>query len=264
MRPKTREFLYFLLWTSETLRRPTWRNLTESFEGWAYRNGFHRQLARLERLSLIESMSSGPDQRIHRLTEAGRQLALSGRDPPVRWDRSWDGLWRIGSFDVPVGQDAQRNRLRRLFRSRGFGYLQNSLWITPDPLIHEREILGNVDVDVESLILLEARPCTGETDEQIVAGAWDFAGINSAYAAHREVLRQRPRALRNDVTAARKLHHWACRERAAWEAAVSHDPLLPRRLLPREYLGCKAWAERCAALARAGAQVQRFQIDPEG
>ena len=31
MRAKTEELLYLLLWTAETISRPTWRNLTESF-----------------------------------------------------------------------------------------------------------------------------------------------------------------------------------------------------------------------------------------
>src|SRR5919109_144093 len=58
MKPKTEELLYFLLWACEMLARPTFRNLTESFESWAYRNGFDRQLAELERQKLLESRTS--------------------------------------------------------------------------------------------------------------------------------------------------------------------------------------------------------------
>ena len=36
----------------------------------------------------------------------------------------------------------QRERLRRYLRDKGFGYLQNSVWISPDPLAEERQILG--------------------------------------------------------------------------------------------------------------------------
>ena len=43
-------------------------------------------------------------------------------------------------------------------------------------------MLSGHRVNVESLILLEARPYAGETDEEIVAGAWDFAEINRRYA----------------------------------------------------------------------------------
>src|SRR5215510_6660165 len=117
MKPKTEELLYFLLWSCELLMRPTFRNLTDSFEGWAYRNGFLQQLAALERLQLLESLptnnSVGSADRILRLTEAGRLHALGGRDPESRWGRMWDGRWWLVLFDVPLGQETERNRFRR-------------------------------------------------------------------------------------------------------------------------------------------------------
>ena len=54
VKPKTEELLYVLLWTCDRLARPTFRNLTDSFEGWAYNNGLKRQLDVLERMQLIE------------------------------------------------------------------------------------------------------------------------------------------------------------------------------------------------------------------
>jgi DNA-binding transcriptional regulator PaaX len=142
LKPKTAEVLYLLLWSCQALSRPTWRNLTDSFENWVYRNGFHRQLERLEKLQLVQQKVRNPDERVYRLTEAGRVWALGGRDPSLVWQRSWDGCWRMVLFDVPIGQDSMRNKLRARLRSRGFGYLQNSVWITPDPLTNERQILA--------------------------------------------------------------------------------------------------------------------------
>jgi hypothetical protein len=54
MKPKTEEFLYLMLWSADQLARPTFRNLTYSFETWAYRNGLFRELARLEKRQLLE------------------------------------------------------------------------------------------------------------------------------------------------------------------------------------------------------------------
>lgn len=34
-------------------------------------------------------------------------------------------------------------------RHKGFGYLQNSVWISPDPLAQEREILGGGKINVD-------------------------------------------------------------------------------------------------------------------
>jgi hypothetical protein len=49
MQPKTEEFLNLLLWSADTLARPTFRNLTDSHESWTYRNGLMRQVATLEK-----------------------------------------------------------------------------------------------------------------------------------------------------------------------------------------------------------------------
>jgi hypothetical protein len=49
--------------------------------------------------------------------------------------------------------------------------VQNGVWIAPDPLTEERQTLGGGQINVESLLLLEARPCAGESDAEIVASA---------------------------------------------------------------------------------------------
>ncbi len=108
-------------------------------------------------------------------------------------------------FNMPVGKDAQRRRLWSYLRDKGFGYLQNSVWITPDPLEEERQILGGEKINVESLIPLEARPCAGESDEQIVAGAWDFERINKLYTHHLKVLKQRLTGLLRTEAGAKSL-----------------------------------------------------------
>jgi hypothetical protein len=142
MKPKTEELLYLLLWACNLAVRPTFRNLTDSFESWAYRNGFGRQLATLEKQQFLEAREGLAGDRVHRLTAARRLLALGGRDPAARWKRRWDHQWRMILFDVPQKKASDRVRLRRSLADRGFGWLQNSVWITPDPLAGERDALG--------------------------------------------------------------------------------------------------------------------------
>jgi DNA-binding transcriptional regulator PaaX len=258
MQPKTEQFLNLLLWSAEMVMRPTFRNLTESYEGWAYRKGLIRQVATLEKLRILERDNSSPSDRLYRLTAAGRLHALGGRDPEEQWRRNWDGWWRLVLFDVPTGQNSQRERLRRYLRAKCFGYLQNSVWITPDPLDEERKILGGGRIDVESLLLLEAHPCAGESDAQIVAGAWDFDCINRRYATHAKILGERPRAALRDESGAKALLRWAVAEREAWLDAVKHDPLLPTRLLPPGYLGRQAWRRRVELARHASRQLRTF------
>jgi phenylacetic acid degradation operon negative regulatory protein len=259
MQPKTEEFLYLLLWSAEKLIRPTFRNLNESYESWVYRHGLLRQVGRLEKKQLLERDPKSPDDRLYRLTEAGRLHALGGRDPQAQWSRHWDGHWRMVLFDVPMGQNARRERLRRYLRGKAFGCLQDSVWITPDPVHGERKILAGGQVNVESLILMTARPCAGESDAEIVASAWDFERINRNYANHLKVLDRCPLTPLWNDTAVRALQRWAADEREAWLAAVAHDPMLPQRLLPPDYLGRQAWQQRMKVLGQAGRQLRTFE-----
>lgn len=260
MKPKTEELLNCLLWSADKFMRPTFRNLTDSYESWAYRSGLLRQIGALEEQQLIERDQKSSSDRLYRLTEAGRLAALGGRDPEAQWSRPWDGLWRLVLFDVPEDRHPHRLRLRRYLRAKGFGYLQGSAWVTPFPLQGEREHLAGGEIDVESLVLLEARPCAGETDEQIVAGAWDFRHINRRYTKHLQLLEQRPDGALDDAAKAKSLQRWATEERAAWFAAVEIDPLLPKSLHPADYLGVRAWQRRTEVLRQAGQQMRTFKL----
>jgi DNA-binding transcriptional regulator PaaX len=259
MKPKTEELLNMLLWTLDQAMRPTFRNLDQSYEGWAYRKGVLRQAETLAGHGYLERGGSGPDARVYRLTKQGRLHALGGRDPDFEWGRPWDSHWRLVLFDIGEEQAARRDRLRRYLRSRSFGYLQHSVWVSPHPLDQENEVLGGLSVDVESLILLEARPAAGESDQEIVRGAWDFAAINKRYAAHLAVLAARPLEPVQSPGAARKLKDWARRERAAWLHAVTADPMLPRALWPSGYLGSRAWQARRKAFQSIGKLLARFE-----
>jgi phenylacetic acid degradation operon negative regulatory protein len=217
-----------------------------------------RQAATLQRSGLLERNSTKPGDRLFRLTEQGRIHALGGRDPQTFWKRKWDGTWRLVVFDIPTGQNKQREKLRRHLKENGFGYLQDSVWITPDPLEELRDLLRGGTINVGSLVILEARPCSGESDSDIVAGAWDFKQLNAAYRHYLQVIQRRPSSRVQSEREATELLRWAETERRAWLNAVSRDPLLPAVLLPAGYLGQQAWNRRVQALADAGKLLRSF------
>jgi phenylacetic acid degradation operon negative regulatory protein len=163
-------------------------------------------------------------------------------------------------FDVPQRRASERARLRRYLQDRGFGYLQNSLWVTPDPLQNERDLLAGESANVESLILLEARPCAGESDEDIVLGSWNFEAINERYAAHAEILNQRPRQRLDSPVAAKAFQRWLGCERLAWIEAMSLDPLLPESLHPTGYRGVRAFVRRLEVMTDVGEQLRKASI----
>lgn len=259
MRPKALEILTFLLWSAEKLTQPTFRNLDKSYESWLFRNGFHKNLSRLEKGALIERDLLSPRDRIYRLSVQGRILALGGRDPAVQWSRFWDGRWRLVLFDVPEASSFRRKNLRRYLRRHHFGRLQRSVWITPDPVQEEKRILAGGLIETKSLVLMEARPCAGETDQDIASGAWDFEMINGMYDRYLNVLKGYPKEKLTTSVAAKSLQRWAQHERIAWLAAVGADPLLPQELLPRGYRGREAWQRRIEVLSRARRRLEAFR-----
>lgn len=243
MNARTEEMLYVMMWMAGQLMQPTYRSLTESFEDWTRRSGLDRRLATLKQNGLIEQVDEGgfSADRILRLTEHGMSVAQRATGDPVgQWGRTWDGKWRLVIFDVPVSRRALRMQLWRFLKQNRFGYLQNSVWVTPDTTKELRDHIGSERAQVSSLMLLEARPCGGESDAEIVSEAWDFKIINQRYQHYMKVLARMPRS-KSGFTVWRE---WVREEHVAWTKAVRDDPFLPEVLLPRGYLGRQAWEQR--------------------
>jgi len=170
--------------------------------------------------------------------------------------RPWDGWWRLISFDVPTTENRKRDQLRYYLRSRWFGLLQRSLWISPDPVDTEIRLLRKSDVDAKSLILLKAQACGGESHDELVFAAWNFVRLNELYATHINILNKRPVRKVRDKTEGGALMRWAQREHAAWTNAIKTDPLLPAALLPPGYLGRRAWERRIEVFDLVGNSIR--------
>ncbi|MEX2045252.1 MAG: hypothetical protein WD941_07855, partial [Opitutus sp.] len=173
--------------------------------------------------------------------------ALGGRDPAACWIRPWGGQWRLILFDLPIDQTDLRKQLWRVLRRHHLGYLQGSVWATPDHAGKLRASLGEAPVDPESFLIMEGRPAAGETDAEIVEAAWDFSLINRRYKQYLHFI-EKP------ATVDARLPEWARRENAAWKAAAQLDPFLPRALHPKGYLGMEAFRRRKLVFAGLAAE----------
>jgi phenylacetic acid degradation operon negative regulatory protein len=147
-------------------------------------------------------------------------------------------------FDLPVEQKKARDSLLRWLKRNRFGYLQDSVWISPDPVTEVVQSLKGWEEDAATFTLLESRCAAGFSDSALVAGAWQFSKVNERYDAY---LRFANPALRRAAGA--RLHprdlFAALREEGQrWSAAFDRDPLLPRVLWPKEYGGEEAWKLR--------------------
>lgn len=250
MKAKTELLLYRLFWLAEKPFKPTYQNLEQSFEGWAYRNGLLSQIHRLEAQGFIETLQDpASGKRLHRLTEAGRNAAHGGRDPEAAWAAQWDGKWRLFLFDIPQIESSKRRQLTRALAKVGCGCLQGSVWISPFTPPAIEKLIASQDPDCTHLLLLLADSKGSKVDVRMVEGAWNFDDINEHYEKLETVLDQFSAISEQNSLDA--LADWTAAEKAASRIAVQVDPLLPSDLYPKSYIGRKIWKKRAKILADA-------------
>jgi len=250
MKAKTELLLYRLLWLAKKPLQPTYFNLEESFEGWAYQNGLINQIHQLEAQGFLESTQDpASGKRLHRLTEAGRSQALGKRNPETAWAAPWDHQWRLFLFDIPEHESSKRRQLNRALTMAGCGCLQGSVWIAPATPPAIEKLMTSDDPDCTHLLLLFAASKGRKVDAKMVDGAWDFNAINTKYENLQETLDLFTQVARNNTKDS--LAQWTAAENAASRAALQMDPLLPSELLPKHYIGRKIWKTRSKVLAQA-------------
>ncbi len=255
MKTKSELLLYRLSWTFDVIMSPTWRNLNDSFESWAYRNGCLRQIQSLEAHEFVESMPQVGEggNRVYRLTELGMLTALGGRDPDVEWSRKWDEQWRMVIFDVPETARHKREVLRMALRKLHFGCLQRSVWISPHPVAGVEHEMKRLKVDAASLVLIDGKTCAGETATDLVDAAWDFRRINRSWERLEEHLATFPS--QPGVPFEEELARWSAEELTLWKTCAHCDPLLPKVLHPGGYQGPRTWKLRRKVLAALGKRL---------
>lgn len=179
------------------------------------------------------------------------------RDPEKQWRRSWDGLWRQVIFDIPVRQRSVRARLLYWLRANHFGYLQDSVWISPDPLELTHPWFRSLHASAEMAAFFESRVVAVSSNADVVTAAWDFRAVAKAYADYRQFLKTAFRKIPCE-TSPGVLWPILFEERRRWNAAMAADPLLPRPLWPKGYPGAASFTERREFLAKARQRAARF------
>lgn len=244
MNVKTELLLYQLLWTAEQLTCPTFRNLSTSFESWAYSKRLLRIVRRLEGEEMLETQTGDSMDRVVMLTEKGRQLISGNRDPENEWERKWDGIWRMVLFDIPESHRARRRELRSVLHAHHFGCFQQSVWLSPHKMDSINQMLSKKSASLGRFTLMEGRLLFGESDSDVVKNTWDFAKINSKYEAYIQYVKKHVSGKNIN-----RCDSVIAKEKLLWENALKQDPLLPKQLLPKNYLGQEAYRLRKKLLA---------------
>ena len=249
--------LYCLLESLDVLTRPTGHALGTVHGMHGLSPSLQERSAYLVRRGLVDSDINAQMRRIYRLTRSGAICALGGIDPEERWERGWDGLWRLVIYDIPEVDRRLRSKLRRELSNNGFGFLQKSVWISPHPVDELKGKLKKLKIDTSMIVVMEARADTYDRPENIVIRAWNFERIRELYDDHRELFRRTPTAKSTKVYA----REWALHERSLWNEILKADPFLPDCLLPKHYGGKKAWRSRLRVLRRVAPLVREAILE---
>ncbi len=232
------DLLELLLYVGDKLSRPTLANLCADFERSAHKFDLRQAAIRWEKQGLMQKTRTARET-VYQLTDRGRRLFERIDDPRKVWARNWDGRWRLFLFDLPSHDVRLRQMLWRWLRGHRFGYLQYSVWISPNAVEALVRTLEWFQENPEQFALLEARKITGVSDAALVQGAWDFAEINSRYERYLKEMRNWHQLTANAKTAA-VLASVLREERTAYAHALMMDPLLPRSIWPPSYRGPQA------------------------
>jgi len=250
------EILTLLCYGYDLLAMPTFRKWNQSYEGWLYQNRLLDRIQYLEAQKFLLRKGGGSDW-VFQLTQEGRSLACGGRDLDQQWNRPWDGWWRQFVFDLPVGQQRARVSLLRWLRRNGFGYLQDSVWISPDPVSEMAGALKEFREDAESFTVLECRCAAGFSNAALVLAAWPFEKIGDSYRAYEQFAQATTRQVSGKQIHPRELFALLRAERQRWKLAVERDPLLPRALWPADYIGHRALETRRTLLRLVASHTRR-------
>jgi phenylacetic acid degradation operon negative regulatory protein len=251
------EVLDLFCWGMDQLTRPTLGTLLGGYRQYAHRHNAAAAILRLEKRNLIQRTRTGKKETFTITAQGRRRLRCF--NPEQHWSRSWDGAWRVVTFDLPERRRADRKRLWQALRARKLGFLQRSVWIWP----HDVRAILNEIIKIEGLpecfCGFQANVLFLCTTAEVVATAWDWEEIGKQHQSYL----QRSTGTEEEVAKASALATVtavAQRERHAYQYAFLFDPLLSRTLLPKTYRGF-AVEERHQAFRRALAR-RFFNLAP--
>lgn len=145
---------------------------------------------------------------------------------------TWDGVWRLVTFDIPEKERDLRDKFRRGLMSLNLRNLQGSIWVSGKDIRKEvKDLAEKVGVASDRLNIFTAR---AESDRNIAA-SWDTEALHKDYKQFakrvRSLLSNRRRALTSYEIKKIIFDYSLLRRR---------DPNLPDSLLPPD------WAEKDA------------------
>lgn len=197
-------------------------------------------VSRLEKKGLIAARSARGEMPTLRLTAEAEKNLPAYLTPQKRWDRRWNKWWYILMFDVPEANRSYRDTLRAFLKKKNFGYLQKSVWVTPDDVRADYDDLNRAAAVDTVAFLFEARTVLGFGNQTVVQEAWDFNRINALQDLYIKTAEENLKRLKKAVPREEEILQLLRMDNMAYAQAMEPDPLLPAELHPPDYAGSQA------------------------
>lgn len=165
----------------------------------------------------------------YRLTEKGfSELCL--QFPFFRFLRdSWDGKWRIISYEIPEKKRELRDRLRREMQGWGLGPWHRSFWLTPHPILTTLKTLTAQKEEEQYIQAFEADHTFGDR-ELLIEKVWEKSKLDKSY---RELFKKWHDILSKEGEKVEKFKKVV----SEYVNLLKVDPGLPKELLGETWIG---------------------------
>lgn len=173
------------------------------------------------------------DKANYSLTDKGF-LEIVLKFPFFRFLRnSWDGKWRIISYEIPEVKRHLRDRLRREMEGWGLGPWHRSFWVTPHPVIENlRELILGKEEE-KYVQAFEAEHAFGDRDI-LIEKVWGKSNLEKKY---RELFKKWHEIISSKGEPLDKFKKVV----DAYVEILRIDPGLPKELVGENWIGFEAW-----------------------
>ncbi len=128
--------------------------------------------------SQTNSNDQNPNE--YKLTERGFS-ELSLQFPFFRFLReTWDGKWRVISYEIPEKKRELRDRLRREMQGWGLGPWHRSFWISPHPILSTLKSLTSQKEEEQYIQAFDADHTFGDR-EVLIEKVWGKSVLDKKY-----------------------------------------------------------------------------------
>jgi len=146
---------------------------------------------------------------------------------------SWDGKWRILSYEIPEKKRELRDKLRREVAGWGLGPWHRSFWLTPHPITDNLKELISQKEEEQYVQAFEADHVFGNRDI-LIEKVWNKADLDRKY---RELFKKWHSLLSTEEEKTEKFRKVI----SEYVNILKIDPGLPVELVGQTWIGYEAF-----------------------